>query len=120
MAAVGPSSVPRVGPASGPRPQPAPAPWGKRDHDSRKHVRLGPHASFARLTPLVAVNARLASLLNGRTDLLTAHRLGKQGPWPEITHGLLRSDGHLGQVARCADPAGLRAYLARWLPSEFG
>ncbi|WP_416958179.1 hypothetical protein [Streptomyces sp. Agncl-13] len=121
MFAVAPSSAPRVGPASGPRPQPSPTPLGKRHHDSqRQQTRLGPHASFARLTPLIAVNARLASLLNGRTDPLTAQWLGKQGPRPEIIHGPLRPDGQLGKVARGADPEGLRIYLSRWSPFESG
>ncbi|MCF1599285.1 FAD-dependent monooxygenase [Streptomyces muensis] len=58
---------------------------------------------------------RLAPLLAGRADLLTVHRLGDQGPWPDVAQGLVRPDGHLGYVARGADLAGLRAYVAHWL-----
>lgn len=75
-------------------------------------------ATHARASP--GPTDETCSTGNGRTDLLTAHRLGRQDPWPEIIHGLLRPDGHPCQVAGGADPEGLRAYLARWLPSEFG
>ncbi|MFJ1604743.1 hypothetical protein ACIOHS_15465 [Streptomyces sp. NPDC088253] len=47
-------------------------------------------------------------------------RLGEQGPWPEVAHGLVCPDGCLGHVVRGTDLEGLRAYLARWLPTERG
>ncbi|MFE7270551.1 FAD-dependent monooxygenase [Streptomyces sp. NPDC057623] len=60
---------------------------------------------------------RIAPLLEGRTELITVHRLGDLSPWPDVAQGLVRPDGHLGYVARGAELAGLRAYLARWLPT---
>ncbi|MGV9499578.1 FAD-dependent monooxygenase [Streptomyces sp. NPDC003642] len=50
-------------------------------------------------------------------ELVTVHRLGTDSPWPGVTHALVRPDGHVGYVAGGTDLTGLRAYLARWLPS---
>ncbi|MGI5379288.1 FAD-dependent monooxygenase [Streptomyces sp. CA-251387] len=61
---------------------------------------------------------RLAPVLDGRTDLITVHRLDDRGPWPGVAQGLVRPDGHLGYVTRGAELSGLRAYAARWLPVE--
>ncbi|GAA2452744.1 hypothetical protein GCM10010421_51970 [Streptomyces glaucus] len=64
-------------------------------------------------------DARLAPVLDGRTDLIAVHRLGDRGPWPDTAHGLVRPDGYLGYVAGGADLAGLGAYADRWiLPAE--
>lgn len=63
---------------------------------------------------------RLAPITRGRESLLTVHRLGDESPWPQVAHGLLRPDGHLGYVARGARLEGLRAYLDRWYPNRPG
>ncbi|MFG2550158.1 FAD-dependent monooxygenase [Streptomyces sp. NPDC048581] len=61
---------------------------------------------------------RLAPILAGREDLITVHRLGDGSPWPGVAQALVRPDGHLGYVASGTEPAGLRAYVERWLPIE--
>ncbi|MDO0910443.1 FAD-dependent monooxygenase [Streptomyces sp. DT2A-34] len=61
---------------------------------------------------------RLAPVLAGRADLITVHRLDDRGPWPGVAQGLVRPDGHVGYVARGAELEGLRAYAARWLPTD--
>ncbi|MFF3462414.1 hypothetical protein [Streptomyces sp. NPDC002619] len=107
------SRPPRSGPRAGDRLPDLPRGLQARTAGTGYHLLLsGP----PRLWP----DERLASLLNGRVDLLTVHRLGEQGPWPEVAHGLVRPDGYLGHVARGTDLEGLRAYLARWLPAERG
>ncbi|MFF4257892.1 FAD-dependent monooxygenase [Streptomyces sp. NPDC001663] len=61
---------------------------------------------------------RLVSLLKGRDDLVEVHRLGDEGPWRGVTHGLVRPDGYLGYVARGIHLDGLRAYLDSWLLAQ--
>ncbi|GAA2628275.1 FAD-dependent monooxygenase [Streptomyces vastus] len=70
--------------------------------------------------PALWPDERLASLLPGRHDLISVHRLGGESPWPDPVQGLVRPDGYLGYVARGAHLEGLRAYLERWLPAQHG
>ena len=70
--------------------------------------------------PALWPDERFASVLRGRDDLISVHRLGRESPWPDVVQGLVRPDGYLGYVARGADLEGLRAYLERWLPAQHG
>ncbi|MFI1393408.1 FAD-dependent monooxygenase [Streptomyces sp. NPDC020681] len=59
----------------------------------------------------------LAVVSHGRTDLITVHHLGTQGPWPGTAHGLVRPDGYLAYRADGTELSGLRQYLDYWLPA---
>ncbi|MGW0627805.1 hypothetical protein [Streptomyces sp. NPDC002758] len=63
-------------------------------------------------------NSRFASILRGRDDLISIHRLGGKSPWPDAVQGRVRPDGYLGYVARGARLEGLRASVERWLPAQ--
>ncbi|WP_031497945.1 FAD-dependent monooxygenase [Streptomyces bicolor] len=115
----------RRSPASttGPRPPRRGPRAGDRlpDRPAGLHARIAaPGCWHLLLTgpPHLWPDQRLAPVLAGREDLITVHRLGDRSPWPGVAQGLVRPDGHLGYVARGAEPAGLRAYVERWLPIE--
>ncbi|MCX5257062.1 FAD-dependent monooxygenase [Streptomyces canus] len=107
------SRPPRKGPRAGDRLPDLPRGLQARSAGSGWHLLLSG-------TPALWPAERLASVLRGREDLVTVHRLGGESPWPDAVQGLVRPDGYLGYVARGARLEGLRAYLERWLPAQHG
>ncbi|MFD9324397.1 FAD-dependent monooxygenase [Streptomyces sp. NPDC060065] len=107
------SRPPRKGPRAGDRLPDLPRALQARTAGPGWHLLLsGPAALWP--------DERLASVLRGRDDLISVHRLGGESPWPDVAQGLVRPDGYLGYVARGAHLEGLRAYLERWLPVQHG
>ncbi|MCZ4507406.1 FAD-dependent monooxygenase [Streptomyces sp. ActVer] len=68
--------------------------------------------------PALWTDEQLVSVLSGRHDLVSVHRLGKESPWPTVAHGLVRPDGYLAYVARGTHLEGLHAHLDRWLHAQ--
>ncbi|KUO11483.1 FAD-dependent monooxygenase [Streptomyces dysideae] len=99
---------PRHGPRAGDRLPDLPRGLQTRTASTGWHLLLaGP--------PHLWPDESLAPVLEGLDDLIAVHRLGEESPWPDIAHGFVRPDGHLGYVARGADLEGLGAYLAQWV-----
>ncbi|WP_328690194.1 FAD-dependent monooxygenase [Streptomyces phaeochromogenes] len=107
------SRPPRKGPRAGDRLPDLPRGLQARSAGPGWHLLLsGP--------PSLWPDERFASLLRGRDDLISVHRLGGESPWPDAVQGLVRPDGYFGYVARGTHLEGLRAYLERWLPAQHG
>jgi 2-polyprenyl-6-methoxyphenol hydroxylase-like FAD-dependent oxidoreductase len=105
------SRPPRKGPRAGDRLPDLPRGLQARSSGPGWHLLLsGP--------PALWPDERFASVLRGRDDLISVHRLGGESPWPDAAQGLVRPDGYLGYVARGAHLEGLRAYIERWLPVQ--
>ncbi|MFE9920020.1 FAD-dependent monooxygenase [Streptomyces sp. NPDC005774] len=101
--------LPRRGPRAGDRLPDLPSGLQARTAGPGWHLLLsGP--------PTLWSDKLLASVVRGRDDLISVHRIGRESPWPAVAHGLVRPDGYFGYVARGAHLEGLRAYLDRWLP----
>ncbi|MGW1783812.1 FAD-dependent monooxygenase [Streptomyces sp. NPDC002143] len=102
---------PRRGPRAGDRLPDLPRGLQARTAEPGWHLLLsGP--------PTLWSDEQLISILRGREDLVSVHRLGGESPWPTVAHGLVRPDGYLGYAARGTHVEGLRGYLDRWLPAQ--
>ncbi|MEV4445578.1 MULTISPECIES: FAD-dependent monooxygenase [Streptomyces] len=107
------SRPPRKGPRAGDRLPDLPRGLQARSSGPGWHLLLsGP--------PALWPDERFASVLRGRDDLISVHRLCGESPWPDVAQGLVRPDGYLGYVARGAHLEGLHAYLESWLPVQQG
>jgi 2-polyprenyl-6-methoxyphenol hydroxylase-like FAD-dependent oxidoreductase len=105
------SRPPRKGPKAGDRLPDLPRGLQARSAGPGWHLLLsGP--------PALWPDERFVSVLRGRDDLISMHRLGEESPWPDPVQGLVRPDGYLGYVTRGAQLEGLRAYVERWLPAQ--
>ncbi|MFE9115588.1 FAD-dependent monooxygenase [Streptomyces collinus] len=83
------SQPPRKGPRAGDRLPDLPRGLQARSSGPGWHLLLsGP--------PALWPDERFASVLRGRDDLISVHRLGGESPWPDAAQGLVRPDGYLG------------------------